>query len=352
MAVTMQEIARASGVSQPTVSFVVNGRDRELKISSATRERVLETARRLGYRRNSAAKAVATGKFGTISLLQSTQPNTSYLPAGLLDGIHDALLKVGVLLMYGRLPQARLEDVHFVPKILQEWSSDGLLIDYINDIPQTLIDLVERYSVPAVWINSRHAVNCVFPDDYNGSLDATKKLIALGHRQITYVIYIKNYTTKHKHFSEIDRLAGYTRAMLDAGLIPHVVGSGLSIPILEADAFTRSWLDSSQRPTAVLVYGVQTAISVFMVARSLGLSVPGDLSLVCFDANDTSDILGVPFSAMRIPQAEVGRQAVAQLLRRIAAPKQSLDPIMVPLIWKEGKTMGPPNRASGIGLKH
>ena len=132
----MVQIARESGVSQPTVSFIVNGRDRELKISSATRERVLETARRLGYRRNTAAKAVATGKFGTISLLQSTQPNTSYLPAGLLDGIHDALLKVGVLLMYGRLPQARLEDAHFVPKILQEWSSDGLLIDYINDIPQ------------------------------------------------------------------------------------------------------------------------------------------------------------------------------------------------------------------------
>src|SRR4051812_31906827 len=84
---TQIDIAHKAGVSQVTVSHVLSGRGR---VGEEVRQRVLDIARRLGYRPNAAARAISTGKFGCVTLLMGVRQQTSELPQQLLWGIEDA----------------------------------------------------------------------------------------------------------------------------------------------------------------------------------------------------------------------------------------------------------------------
>src|SRR5688572_11482874 len=89
--ITLKDVALQAGVSQMTASVVLNGSKPGVPVADDTRQRVLRAAEELGYQTNGAAKAIATGKFGCVALLLSTQPHVSTLPQRVLEGIHDAL---------------------------------------------------------------------------------------------------------------------------------------------------------------------------------------------------------------------------------------------------------------------
>ncbi|HEV7298467.1 MAG TPA: LacI family DNA-binding transcriptional regulator [Tepidisphaeraceae bacterium] len=341
MSVTIKQVAARSGMSLMTVSYILNG-TRGRTFRAETRDRVLAAAAELGYRRNSAAKAISTGRFGSVALVQSNKPFHGYLPDSLLGGIHDALALRDLSLTLARLPDEKLTDEAFVPKVLREWTSDGLLIDYITDIPQRLADLIDRHQIPAIWINARRAADCVFPDDLRAGYDATRRLIEMGHRRIAYLNYTRGYVTRSRHYSEADRAAGYEKAMLESGLAAESIClDGVSLGRDDIE-ISEQWLRRPDRPTAVLTYSMREPAAVLVAARSCGLRVPHDLSLIAFSAEPTANAWGVACSAMLVPQATVADRAVEQLAQRIQVPAKSIEPVAVPLCWVEGTTVAPP----------
>jgi len=133
MATTLKVIAEAAGVSIPVVSQVLNSKGQRFR--PETRRRVRQAAERLGYRPNNSARAMATGRLGCAALVLSTQGYRSTLPAELLRGIDEELARHNMHLTIARLPDEKLTREGYVPKILREWLSDGLLINYTSDIP-------------------------------------------------------------------------------------------------------------------------------------------------------------------------------------------------------------------------
>jgi len=182
----MSDVAKRAGVSIPTVSFVLNNKQSRQTISDATKARVWQAIDELGYRRNHAAKTTRTGLFGCAALILSTSRSRSYLPEALLDGIYKELESQGMHLVITRLSDAKLTDPKYVPGILRECMADGLLIDYINDFPPQMAELIESRNIPAVWLNVRRERDCVTPDDFQAGYDATRHLIAAGHARIAY----------------------------------------------------------------------------------------------------------------------------------------------------------------------
>ena len=339
MTVTLKVIAEAAGVSIPVVSQVLNSKGQRFR--PETRRRVRQAACRLGYRPNSVARAMATGRPGCATLLLSTEGYRSTLPAELLRGIDGELARHNMHLTIARLPDEKLTSEGYVPKILREWLSEGLLINYTSDIPRKMLALIRGHDIPSVWINCRLHHDCVHPDDYDAGRLAGEHLLALGHRRLAYVCSWRPQDLRQAHYSARDRGGGLRAALRRAGLAP------LRPPAYEADEprrleLVRGWLaDPRTRPTGVFCYGDRDAPILAASALQLGLRIPEDISiLLC--ADEPFVRMGLRFTTLAVPAAAVGAEAVRMMLRKVEQPNDRLPRRAIPFELHAGGTSAPP----------
>ena len=337
MSVTIHQIAAQVGLSAKSVSRILSNENAPHR--PETRERVLAVARELGYRANGSARAMRSRRVGSVALLLSTLGYRSVLPERLREGIQAALTANRLHLLVAALPDAQLTDEAYLPQVLREWAADGLLINYNADVPPGLPVLIARHAIPAIWINAKRDADCVHPDDFGCAHEATERLIALGHARIAYLDY-----AGVTHYSAPDRLAGCRAALEAAGHAPPLVFNGGGDPATRAER-AHVWLarPAGERPTAMLVYGAGLAAPVLYAAAQLRLRVPSDLSLVTIeDAPDNST--GRTLDTMVLPEAAMGRAAVARLLEKIADPTRLLPPLALSAAYAPGTTCAPPPR--------
>ncbi|MBW3622788.1 MAG: LacI family transcriptional regulator [Armatimonadetes bacterium] len=339
----MAQIAQHLQLGRSTVAHVLNGRAAELKIRPETERRVLEAARELGYRPNSSARAMSTGRFGSVGLIQPS--NAIHLPTGMLMGMTRELSKHNLHLSVSEAPDDALSDTGFLPKIVREVSADGLLINMIGPIPAPFLETLRSLETPAIWINSKQPTDCVYPDDFSASRLLTEYLIGLGHRRITY-LQTGPAPAAFRHYSEADRRAGYEAVMHEAGLEPASFAFEHE-PILPGGAPPDGRLDwargvlEAHQPTAVIAYGLNTALPTYHAALQRGLRVPHDLSLALFHS-DIERISGVGFTTMCHLDWSLGEAAVAMLMDRMRDPETELPAHALPAWLYEGRTCAPP----------
>ena len=214
MAATIKDVARASGVSAQTVWRILNGKNKNNNENTA--QRVVSAADELGYRANSSAKAMRSGRFGSVALLLSEYSGLSLLPVERREGIQDVLGEQEINLILSRFSNDALTNQERLPRILREIMADGLLINYNANLPQPMVDIISQYQIPAVWINSRQPADCVYPDDRDaGRGSAAKRLLTLGHRRIGFA-----YAAPTSHYSFAERIAGYEEVMQESRHLP------------------------------------------------------------------------------------------------------------------------------------
>lgn len=339
---TTSDIARLAGVSQAVVSKILNGGRGNARASKQTIQRVMEIAQQCGYRRNMAAASTRRGRFGSVAMvLSALGEGRSELPMQMLTGLIDALEERNLHLSIAKLDDHALTSDAFMPKILREWSSDGLLINYNKTVPPTMVELVEKLRIPSVWLNCKRAVNAVYADDFHGGKLATQYLLGLRHRRIAYV------TLSHKleslHYSEMDRAAGYRQAMAEAAL-PALYYDRYNCPagLVALPRVDRAqWILSQEpRPTAIVTYGPTSSTPVLAAAERKGLRIPRDLSLVTF--HDMVAFSGMDTTTALTPNAQVGRDAVEMLMERLDAPDDPLPSIAAPYSMLVSQTTAPP----------
>ncbi len=345
MAVTLQHVADRVGVSAPTVSQILNPSGKRARMfAEDTRRRVQQAALELGYRPNAAARSTATGRFGAVTLLLSQYNNRSQMPPRLLDGIDEALAEADLHLTIARLPDEKLTDPDAMPKLLRQLTSDGLLINYNAHIPPRMVDLIARYRLPSVWINSKQPHDCVHPDDHAGARDATRLLIEAGHTRVAFVDYTYGPSPADPHYSNTDRRAGYHDAMREAGLTPRLICDKGNIELAERLTFTRAWLAADDRPTAVLCYTHHESAPILAAADRMGLTLPRDLTLFTIHDEAVRHFdLRVPTAVL--PEREIGKRAVAMLRDRIQRRATDAPPMPVPLRMEHTEHLAGPSPA-------
>ncbi|MDR3709756.1 MAG: LacI family DNA-binding transcriptional regulator [Capsulimonadaceae bacterium] len=335
MTVTMKDIARRAGVSRQAVSAALGNSQSSIRVSDETRWRVAQVAQDLGYLPNSAARVMATGKFGCVAMLSSPLGRLSTVTTPFLCGIHDTLNTFDLHLLQAMIPADEAHRAQFVPKFLREYMIDGFLVNYVAEIPPTLKAAFDSRVQPCVWMNVDMPCDAVRPDDYTAARDLTGKLIELGHSRISFVAHHSD------HYSVAMRRQGYSDAMLAAGLEPgsiyNVLGSRGWV------ALGREWLRSDDRPTAVVAYDSFTAKPILFAALMEGLRVPGDLSLATFDVDTAEDMTaGVKIAAMVVPWYSMGKSAVELLVEKIEQPDLSFPCRHISFTFDAGETLGPP----------
>jgi LacI family transcriptional regulator len=335
-------IAKRAGVSAVTVSRVLNGKIKGSRPGSAQRiAEIHRIADELGYRPNISARNMANGRFNSIGLIRGTNDCTSHDFGGRLTWhIEQTLSRRGFGVLIGTMDDRQLDDVAYVPQLLRELSSDGLIINYTHNLPRHMATLIDEHRLPVVWPNSKRRFNSVYPDDLNAGRRATELLLRMGHQRIAYAS-TEAVPFSEPHYSKVDRLAGYQAAMAGAGFSPRNITLPqqwqLAAPRLE-QLLTAS--TPGDRPTAIVGYSFFEGATAMLAGMRAGLRVPRDLSVVGIGSYEPSAV-GIAMTMLEIPVREMGEAAAQMLVDRIANPTASVPSVSLPFSLFEGDTVGP-----------
>ncbi|HCE44100.1 MAG TPA: hypothetical protein DET40_11175 [Lentisphaeria bacterium] len=339
--VTLKEIAKACGVTPQTASRILNSTQGHL-YRKETRELVSETAQRMGYRLNTSAQAMRNGKHKCISLLGSSVHWNSFFSGELLLSFQKTLSALNYNIIINVLPGEEARAGEELPRIFRENSVDGVLVGITHIIPDWLEAMINNMNVPVVWVGSKHEKDCVHHDDFDAAYRITRRLLLGNHRRIAYVDYaipLEEANLKSAHFSVLDRMNGYRKAMEEAGAEPRVVRTRKKIPLDERVAYTTDKLLKNLKPTAVITYDMPfTGTPVLYSIYRNGLKVPDDISLVSFTPYEwmENDLIISSYIPSRL---NVGEIAARLLYDKINNGGQPAKPVVLPFDFIEGNTV-------------
>lgn len=327
---SMIDVAARAGVSAQTVSRVSNG---QANVRPETRERVLEAMRELGYRPNSAARNLKSGRFRSVGFV--TFNLTTVGNARTLDAVAAASNAAGYTTTLLSIADPTQLDVVGAFGRLQEQAVDGIILVMSAKVG-SLDDLVITTGVPLVIIDSDAHLpySIVDTDQEQGARIAIEHLMAHGHRDIVHV------SGPARSFSARRRAEAYRQTLTDAG-----VGNPR---VWEGDWTTASGLEIGRRilagetvPTAVFAGNDQMALGVLHAAHERGLRIPEDISVVGFDDIDEAKAYWPALTTVHQNFDEVGRRATDLLLALIDDPASDRQTFLVPTSLVVRDSSGP-----------
>jgi len=287
---TMRDVAEMVGVSKQTVSAVINNKP---GITKETRDRVLAAIQELGYRPDSIARSLATGRTHTIAFIASdvSAPFIGALAVAAEDYAHACGYS---LVLYNTHDDVEREAAYFAAAIQR--GVDGVL--FISATDQNLgLDAVQATGIPAVAIDRvpvTHAGPSVTLDNVETGRLAAGHLSDLGHTRMAHIGGAQTVLMSRQ------RLQGFQQVLEAQG-----AASGLHIETAETwdyqaghDAMRRI-LAKGQTPTAVFAAGDALAIGAMRAIRETGLRVPEDVSMVGVDDLDVAAFQNPPLTTIR-----------------------------------------------------
>jgi DNA-binding LacI/PurR family transcriptional regulator len=315
----MADVARLAGVSHQTVSRVVNGHE---NLRPETRERVERAIRQLGYRRNSAARALVTRRSGTIGVIGSK--GGYWGPSTVHRTIQAAGRQAGYFVSATNLQSLTRAELTDALDHLHDQSVAGIVLIAAIEVARTQ----EASGVPVVVVEAdeERARWTVGVDQVAGAVLGTEHLIHLGHTEIVHLAGPPDWTEARA------RLLGWQTAMYNAGLRPsqHIAGdwSARSGYELGRDIARHSEV------TAVFAANDQMALGLVRALTEAGRSVPDEVSVVGFDDIPEAAYLIPPLTTVRQDFQAVGRRAIEILQAAIADdggpdPERLINPELV-----------------------
>lgn len=314
--VTIAHVAEDSEVSTATVSLVL--RDRP-GVSQETRQRVLDSAQKLGYLHRSTRPLPAHTNIHNIGLILKTRPddplavNQFYAPV--LAGIEGACRQRDINLFYAHMPVDETNDPLEPPRLLRNEEADGLLLvgAHLND---AMLAIFQQQNTPVVLVDAYadgEPFDAVVTDNITGGWQATKHLIDNGHQQIAIV-----GSQPQAYPSIQERRDGYIRAITEQALPLHFVDSALH-PDTAVPA-TLAYLDQHPELTAVFSCNDEIAIALIKALQAAGKQIPDDLSIIGFDNVLLAQHITPTLTTMRVDKMGMGRLAAQLLFNRITFP--------------------------------
>lgn len=331
---TIHDVAKAAGVSVSTVSKAVNGR---YGIADTTVRRVLDAVRELGYESSLVASSMRARRTGVVGvLLADFEPFSAEILKGVGAAMHDTAFD---LLAYSGSHQGAGEG--WERRSLSRLS--GTLIDAAIMVTPTIVNAATEIPVVAVDPHTGHAeLPTVESDSYGGALTATRHLLELGHRRISFLGGRPDLRSAGL------RDAGYRRALRDAGLSvdPDLVRPGLYEWQTTRDS-ARVLLAAPDRPTAVFAANDLSAIAVIDVAREMGIRVPEDLSVIGFDDVPEASRRAQPLTTIQQPMRRLGAVAAEMVFSLLAGEPLDELHVTLPTRLVVRATTAPPPKPPG-----
>lgn len=300
----MNDVAKLAGVSHQTVSRVLNNHP---SVRPETRARVLSAIADLGYRRNSAARALVTAKSGVIGVI--TTGSSLFGPQRALIAIEEAAREAGYFVSMATIKRPNARNMSELLDHLVGQSVEGIVVI----APQAeVIDAVLGFATPVPVVlysgaqSAGRGVQTVSLDQEEAGRMAVRHLAELGHTRIAHVSGPLDWTDAK------ERLTGWKRECKDLGL--------QAVPLIQSDwSAERGYevgvhLVRSGAPTAVFAANDMIALGLIRAFAELGLKVPQDISVIGVDDMPGASNFIPPLTTIHHHFAQLGRKIIESLL--------------------------------------
>ncbi|OON40050.1 LacI family transcriptional regulator [Izhakiella australiensis] len=309
---TRADVAKEAGTSVAVVSYVINNGPRP--VAKATRERVLQAIKKIGYRPNSVARALASGTTKTFGLVV---PNISNVfVASLAHALQQEVLAKGQIMLLGDAGDSRQRELELINNLLER-QVDGLI--YISVDRHPYIDLIQESGTPLVMLDrldpGEHHVSVLRVDERAAACQVASHLLNHGYQQVGII------SGPLEMMNAQDRINGWRDAMAAFDL-PVNEGWIFPAPYTRAGGYqaTKTMLAQNTYPRALFTSNELQAIGCVRALAEAGLSVPEDVAVVCFNGTEQSAFHVPSLTTVRQPVTDMARAAFEMLQNWTAEP--------------------------------
>ncbi|MFE2758059.1 LacI family DNA-binding transcriptional regulator [Actinosynnema sp. NPDC059335] len=313
--VTLADVAKVVGVSPTTVSLVLSGRGRDLRISEAMQRRVQEAATEMEYRRSRASVAQRAARARTIAFV-SDAVASSRLAGGMISGALGAARRRGMTLFFGETGGDGGFERTLI-ETMRDYQVDGIILAAVHT--RRVRVPVELTAGRAVLLNvlpqDPSPLPCVLPDEVQGGRAAARVLLDAGHREGIHLIGAgpTGEGLPPDRPAASGRVTGIRQALAEAGV--SVEGGRPCRRWLPEHGFeaTRALL-RTRRPRALICLDDRLALGAYQALQDAGLTVPHDVSVVSFDDHPIASWLRPRLTTVASQHQDLGAKAVDVLL--------------------------------------
>lgn len=330
----MTDVARRAGVSQSTVSFVLNDR-RDVVVAEKTRERVLAVAAELDFVPNRAAQNLRSNRSHLIGIITNGIVSQPYAGRIVL-GIQQVVQPADYLCLVVDTTDDPDEGDVAVASLL---GTNVAAIVYASPAPKPLHHSRRLGDTRTLFVNcwpdTGRGGTVLLADEYHGGLAAARAAFDLGHRDVAFLGGAED------EYACVERQRGFVDAARAAGVDPstllqrygdYSIGSGYELTVQA--------LSARHRPSAIVCGNDRMAIGALLAVQSLGLECPVDVSIVGFDDQpDVADQVRPKLTTVALPHLELGRRAGELVLEEPSDPAERL---IIPAGLIRRESLGPP----------
>jgi LacI family transcriptional regulator len=342
--VTIHDVAQAAGCSITAVSWALNGKG---ALRPATRERVLEASRRLGYVANSAARQLRMKRTDTIGLLFPRTATTLFhnvFYADVTAALLDRLAVDGLHLLICLYDP--LDTTHPVPPVIPQHRLDAAVV--LGTAPARFIAALHGHGLPLLLLDTGCpgiAADSVTSAGRAGGEAAVAHLAAAGHRRLAMVV------GEAEDFNTSERIAGFQAGCRRAGVLNAGIlrkqpedSDGLCAQVL-------ALLAGESPPTGLVAVNDTMAAELVPRLRAAGVAVPERLSVVSFNDDEHARTCKPPLTTLAIDRAGLGRRGGDLLCARLAEPGAPAVTERLPMRLVERASVAAPAAAQARGRR-
>lgn len=310
--VSLKDIAKTVGVSTSTVSFVLNGKEKEMRISEVLSKKIKKAAKDAGYQRNQVAVSLRTGKSKIIALIVDTISGSFF--SSLARVIEQEAILYGYRIIYCSTGNDVKNSAEFF-RMLYQYQIDGYLVIPSEGIEKELRQLMAR-NKPLVFIDTYFtgmAAPYVLVDNYSGVAKGIDYLAEKGYQKIAFVCNNVQMVQMQ------ERVRGYKETLkahklkFDKQLIcVSRLGDPKEQVVKEISAFIKT-----KKPDAIMFAANYLGVCGLESIMSLGLNIPDDIAVVCFDDLDLFNLYPPGITSIRQPIEEIAKTAIHILMNEM-----------------------------------
>ncbi|HKZ66934.1 MAG TPA: LacI family DNA-binding transcriptional regulator [Chitinophagaceae bacterium] len=336
--ISLKDVAREAGISTSTVSFILNGRAGEMRISKDLEKRVQVIAAKLGYVPNQVAVSLRTGQSKMIGLIVESISGHFF---GLLAKIiEDEAEKAGYKLLYSSTENRAQRGIEIL-KMFSQQQVDGYLITPAKGMEKEITNIAKN-NKPLVLIDSyfpSDSISHVLVDNYKGMMMGMGHLFDKGYKNIGFV------TVDLPLVQIEERKMAFTNA-LKSRKVKKITDQVLEIPYNspgeEIVKRVKNFIHARPGMDAIFFATNYLGIHGLECIQQLGLQMPADIAMICFDDHDLFRLFPKGITAIQQPIDEIAKKAIGLLIKQLEkgkSKKQTCEQVkLAPSLIKRGSS--------------
>lgn len=321
---SIHDLARELNVSATTISFVLNNKGGEKKISESVRKKILDYVHEIGYRPSQIARSLRTGQSHIIGMLVEDISDPFF--SGIARTVEKIAARSGYKLFLSSTENDTAQTLHLL-NLMEQRRVDGYIIAPPPGIESSIRELMQE-KVPLVLFDRYFPeleTHVVEVDNFGGVYKAATYLAGGAYRSIAFI-------TLHSGQTQMAaRLKGYLAAVDEAGMEPTLLQVAYGTAMADTQAQIKTFLHSNSHTDAIIFATNYLAINGLKAVRDLGLAIPDDIAVISFDDNTHFNLFSPSITAVAQPIEEIAEEVVQQLLDALSDERASKKRKMVTL---------------------